>query len=203
MFCIVFPVKKFSFLLITMRPSRLMTLGDPSSRYKKLNGPWPGRIGHGRHHASAYRHVHGMPGEWRWRCPGPQCSVSWAFTALGQVMVRPEQKLHKNFSFGISGCQRWALKMGWTLEKIAGITKGSWGRFDLFSWGYVCEAYVRNPKWWLQWPESSFKSGPCTFCLFLPSIDFAYIVCVFVCASTVEHIFTCNVLHEAGMAKNW
>ena len=60
MFCIVFPVKKFSFLLITMRPSRLMTLGDPSSRYKKLNGykdmdftcPWPGRIGHGRHHDS-------------------------------------------------------------------------------------------------------------------------------------------------------
>ena len=41
------------------------------------------------------------------------------------------------------------------------------------------------------------------FCLFLPSIDFAYIVCVFVCASTVEHIFTCKVLHEAGHGKKW
>lgn len=38
---------------------------------------------------------------------------------------------------------------------------------------------------------------------FLLSFDFAYIVCVCLCfcAGTVEHMFTCNVLHEASMAK--
>ena len=46
------------------------------------------------------------------------------------------------------------------LETIAGNTKDSGERFDLFSWGYVYEAYVRNPVVaGERWPESSFKSG--------------------------------------------
>ena len=44
------------------------------------------------------------------------------------------------------------------LERMAGNTKGTWGRFKLLSWGDVSEAYVRNPKWWLQWPESTVVS---------------------------------------------
>ena len=37
-------------------------------------------------------------------------------------------------------------------------------------------------------------------CLFLSFFDFVYVVfCLFVQPNTVEHIFTCNVLHETSM----
>ena len=41
------------------------------------------------------------------------------------------------------------------------------------------------------WWQSSFKSNSCDFCEFLPSKDFAYVVSVFVCATTCcwKHVY--------------
>ena len=85
------------------------------------------------------------------------------------------------------------------LETIAGNTKDSGERFDLFSWGYVYEAYVRNPVVaGERWPESSFKSG-LRFSRVL-FFDFACIVCVFVCARSVKNCAP-NVSAERSQRK--
>lgn len=54
-------------------------------------------------------------------------------------------------------------------------------------------------------PEGSFKNALCSFArpFFVVFWFCLYCLCMFVCfcAGTVEHMFTCNVLHEASMAK--
>ena len=53
-----------------------------------------------------------------------------------------------------------------------------WKHFDLLSGGYVCEAYVRTPNWWLQWPENHFNSGLCI--CFCPLLILPIVIIIFV-----------------------
>ena len=113
MFCTVLPVKKSSFLLITVGPSRPVTLDDGAQTPDTKNS-----VARHGFHLPIGLDVLGTAGtmilgaaclgisspmsstgwEWRWEpSKNAKSTISWAFTALaGQVMVRPEQK------FGVS-----------------------------------------------------------------------------------------------------
>ena len=74
-------------------------------------------------------------------------------------------------------------------EKVAGNTKRSCGRFDLFSWGHACEAYIYNPKVWLQRPENSFKSSLFFIVCFCPFLVLLMLFSVCLCKQTLLNTY--------------